>query len=43
MSTVLDLFLSNCSGYDAFGCGVILFDWVWWLEITKFMECDVEG
>ena len=36
-------FLSNRSGEDAFGRGVICFDWGWWLGKTEFVECDVEG
>ena len=33
-------FLSNCSGDDAFGRGVVCFYWGWWLGKTKFMECN---
>ena len=33
-------FLSNCSGDDAFGCGVVCFYWGWWLGKTEFMECN---
>ena len=36
-------FWSNYSGDNAFSRGVICSYWGWWLEKTKFMECDVEG
>ena len=36
-------FLSNCSRDNAFGHGVVCFDWGWWLGKIEFMECDAEG
>ena len=36
----LGLFLSNYSGDNAFGRGVVCFYWGWWLGKTEFMECN---
>ena len=34
-------FLSNCSGDNAFGHGVVCFDWGWQFGKTKFVECNL--